>query len=121
MWWSSWPTWWVFVAPALMLTLMAACMAGMCAMMRRMFGRHDPNAAAPSGRGIDFAPTGPHVPARFPDRASAFEEYRAETLRRLDGEQAEFHDFLGRLRTAKDKAEFEQFLAERRPGSGSPA
>jgi len=35
-------------------------------------------------------------------------------LRRLEDEQREFHDFLGRLRMAKDKAEFDQFMAERR-------
>jgi hypothetical protein len=44
----------------------------------------------------------------------AFDEYRAETLRRLEEEQREFRDFLNRLRQAKDKAEFEQFMAERR-------
>ena len=44
----------------------------------------------------------------------AFDEYRAETLRRLEDEQKEFHDFLGRLRQAKDKAEFDQFMSERR-------
>ena len=45
---------------------------------------------------------------------SAFDEYRAATLRRLEEEQAEFHAFLDRLRQAKDKAEFDQFMAERR-------
>jgi hypothetical protein len=45
---------------------------------------------------------------------SAFDEYRAETLRRLEEEQKEFLDFLERLRQAKDKAEFDQFMAERR-------
>jgi hypothetical protein len=44
----------------------------------------------------------------------AFDEYRAETLRRLEDEQKEFKDFLERLRMAKDKAEFDQFMAERR-------
>ncbi len=44
----------------------------------------------------------------------AFDEYRAETLRRLEEEQREFRDFLQRLRAAKDKAEFDQFMAERR-------
>jgi hypothetical protein len=44
----------------------------------------------------------------------AFDEYRAETLRRLEDEQREFHDFLVRLREAKDKAEFDQFMAQRR-------
>jgi hypothetical protein len=43
----------------------------------------------------------------------AFDEYRNETLRRLEEEQREFRDFLDRLRHAKDKAEFDQFMAER--------
>ena len=43
----------------------------------------------------------------------AFDEYRAETLRRLEDEQREFQDFLARLREAKDKAEFDQFMADR--------
>ncbi len=39
---------------------------------------------------------------------------RAETLRRLEEEQREFVDYLERLRQAKDKAEFDQFMADRR-------
>lgn len=56
-----------------------------------------------------------------PTRSSgnrAFDEYREETLRRLEEEQREFRDFLARLRMAKDKAEFDQFMAERRMRSG---
>ena len=41
---------------------------------------------------------------------------RAETLRRLEDEGREFQDFLARLRMAQDKAEFDQFMAERRRG-----
>ncbi len=44
----------------------------------------------------------------------AFDDYRAETLRRLEEEQREFREFLERLRFAKDKTEFDQFMAERR-------
>ncbi len=44
----------------------------------------------------------------------AFDDYRAETLRRLEEEQREFRDYLERLRQAKDRTEFEQFMAERR-------
>jgi hypothetical protein len=44
----------------------------------------------------------------------AFDEYRAETLRRLEEEQREFQEFLVRLREAKDKAEFDQFMSQRR-------
>ncbi len=50
----------------------------------------------------------------------AFDEYREETLRRLEEEQKEFKEFLTRLRFAKDKAEFDEFLAERRRRSQGP-
>lgn len=43
----------------------------------------------------------------------AFDEYREDTLRRLEDEQREFTDFLERLRHARDKAEFDQFMDER--------
>jgi hypothetical protein len=49
-----------------------------------------------------------------PSGNHAFDEYRTETLRRLEDEQREFMEFLDRLRHAKDKAEFDQFMAERR-------
>ena len=48
----------------------------------------------------------------------AFDEYREETLRRLEEEQEAFHAFLERLRQAKDKAEFDQFMADRGRGQG---
>jgi Protein of unknown function (DUF2852) len=44
----------------------------------------------------------------------AFDEYRDETLRRLEEEERQFKEFLDRLRQAKDKAEFDQFMAEMR-------
>ena len=50
----------------------------------------------------------------------AFDEYRAETLHRLEEEQREFREFLERLRFARDKTEFDQFMAERRTRSASP-
>ncbi len=50
---------------------------------------------------------------------SAFDEYKAETLKRLEEEQKEFKDFLYRLRTSKDRAEFDQFMNERRRGGES--
>jgi len=51
---------------------------------------------------------------------AAFDEYRSETLKRLEEEEREFRDFLDRLRKAKDKAEFDQFMADRksRPQGG---
>jgi Protein of unknown function (DUF2852) len=44
----------------------------------------------------------------------AFDDYRTETLKRLEEEQREFKEFLQRLRFAKDRDEFDQFMAERR-------
>ena len=49
-----------------------------------------------------------------PSGNRAFDEYRSDTLRRLEEEQREFREFLDRLRFAKDKTEFDQFMAERR-------
>lgn len=43
----------------------------------------------------------------------AFDEYRQQTLKRLEEEADEFHAFLDRLREARDKAEFDQFMADR--------
>lgn len=52
----------------------------------------------------------------------AFDDYRAQTLQRLEEEQREFRDFLERLRRAKDKSEFDQFMDERRNrDSSAPA
>jgi hypothetical protein len=44
---------------------------------------------------------------------AAFDAYKADTLRRLEEEQTNFESFLERLREAKDKAEFDQFMDER--------
>jgi hypothetical protein len=51
---------------------------------------------------------------------TAFDEYRTETLKRLEDEEEEFRNFLGRLRQAKDKTEFDQFMAERRNRPAPP-
>jgi hypothetical protein len=57
-----------------------------------------------------------------PTGNSAFDTYKADTLRRLEEEQAKFEEFLERLREAKDKAEFDQFMEERaRKSSGNDA
>ncbi|MBK5927490.1 DUF2852 domain-containing protein [Rhodobaculum claviforme] len=44
---------------------------------------------------------------------SAFDAYKADTLKRLEDEQQAFDDFLRRLREAKDKTEFDAFMDER--------
>ena len=53
-----------------------------------------------------------HEPPTSGNRA--FDEYRVETIRRLEDEEREFHDFLGRLRQAKDRQEFDEFMSDRR-------
>jgi hypothetical protein len=67
-------------------------------------------------RGFGFGGFGP---ASSGNRA--FDEYRMETLRRLEEEQTEFRDFLDRLRHAKDKDEFDQFMAQHRPRPAAPS
>src|SRR3977135_2747067 len=71
-------------------------------------------------RGFGFSGFGPP-----PSGNRAFDEYRMETLRRLEEEQTEFKEFLERLRHAKDKEEFDQFMAQHRqrptpPPDGQP-
>lgn len=44
---------------------------------------------------------------------TAFDAYKADTLARLEQEQVDFESFLERLRAAKDKSEFDQFMDER--------
>ena len=65
-----------------------------------------------------------HGAGWFPQPTSgnhAFDEYRSETLKRLEDEQREFKDFLERLRLAKDRAEFDQFMAHRRQPPFEPS
>jgi hypothetical protein len=100
MWWNAyWPI-------IMMIGLM--CVAMMFAMHRFGVmpccgaGRHDHRAANDDRVDAPGQPT-----------SSAFAEYRADTLRRLENEETEFHGFLDRLRSAKDKAEFDAFMGER--------
>lgn len=44
---------------------------------------------------------------------ASFDAYRKTLLDRLETEQTNFDGFLGRLRDAKDKSEFDRFLADR--------
>lgn len=51
---------------------------------------------------------------------SAFDAYKADTLSRLEDEQNNFEEFLKRLREAKDKAEFDQFMEDRAARTSQP-
>jgi len=44
---------------------------------------------------------------------TAFDGYREETLKRLEDERDAFLRFLEELRSAKDRAEFDQFMSRR--------
>ncbi len=82
----------------------------------RMMGDRDSvDGTGSRAAGGGMAPTGNR----------AFDEYRIDTLRRLEEEAHAFRAFLERLRHAKDKAEFDQYMAERRAnpapaGEGPP-
>ncbi|MFV0385696.1 DUF2852 domain-containing protein [Paracoccus sp. (in: a-proteobacteria)] len=67
---------------------------------KRMFGCSN---RSQSRRRSFAAPTG----------NTAFDAYRDETLKRLEDEHVAFMDFLQKLREAKDKAEFDQFIEQR--------
>ena len=60
------------------------------------------------------------APRPAPERSgnAAFDAYRDDVLARLEQDQADFAEFLDRLRAAKDRTEFEQFMGER---DASPA
>src|SRR4051812_35422512 len=56
---------------------------------------------------------------------AAFDDYRAETLRRLEEERRKleeegraFSEFMANLRRARDKEEFDRFMAERTSSRG---
>ena len=64
---------------------------------------------------------GMQAKAYEPTGNAAFDEYRAETLKRLEEEANEFKSFLDRLRMAKDRQEFEDFMRERKSSPTGPA
>ena len=72
---------------------------------KRMFSRHRSHARFAARRYAHTAFTS--------SGNSAFDAYKTETLRRLEDEQKSFEAFLDRLRDAKDKAEFDQFMEDR--------
>ncbi len=91
----------------------------------RAFRRYGNNAGGPWPGGAPWSGwknwCGAERAASSPASGNrAFDEYRAETLRRLEEEQKDFASFLERLRFAKDKAEFDQFMTERRQPPAPP-
>ena len=83
---------------------------------KRMFGHRHHNGSRAMTCGSRRARSEAWTNARNAMRPSgnaAFDAYKADTLRRLEDEQRAFEEFLGRLREAKDKAEFDQFMDDR--------
>ena len=66
---------------------------------------------------------GPHGGGLSETGNRAFDEYRADALRKLEEEANEFRAFLERLRMARDRAEFDEYMKERRdhPSGSGPS
>ncbi len=63
----------------------------------------------------------PQVPQPESTGNRSFDAYRAELLNRLEREQHSFDGFVTRLREAKDRSEFDQFMDERAAANRTPA
>lgn len=131
MWWNHyswsgeyWPMPWMFFGPVMMIIFIVACAAVVFFMLRGL-GFHRGHADAAGIMSCCETGLGPSLERAAArdlgkadtlraDGSPVFDEYRAETLRRLEREQGEFEEFVEHLRMAKDKAEFDQFIAERR-------
>jgi uncharacterized membrane protein len=133
MWWNHyswsgeyWPMPWMFFGPVVMILFMVTCVAILLFIMRSATMRR--NRAAGDAAGMmsccetGLGPSLERVAAQDARNGNhlrtngslAFDEYRADTLQRLEREQGEFQQFVEHLRMAKDKAEFDQFITERR-------
>lgn len=64
---------------------------------------------------------GPHGGSLRSTGNRAFDEYRADALRKLEEEADEFRAFLERLRMARDRAEFDEYMRERRNRPSGPS
>ena len=136
MWWNHyswsgeyWPMPWMFFGPVLMILFVVTCVAILLFILRGATIHRNRAAADTAGImaccGTQLGPSLERVAAQdtkngnYPrtNGSSAFDEYRAETLRRLERERDEFQEFVEHLRMAKDKAEFDQFITERRTPS----
>jgi hypothetical protein len=111
--WAFWPLGLALLAFVVLSGRLSACGMHGAGRWHNMEGRHGPGGwCGGGGRG--------KWNRGRPSGNAAFDDYRAETLRRLEEEQQEFQAYLERLRRAKDKAEFDQFMAERRNRPEAP-
>jgi len=68
--------------------------------------------ASPQQIAEKLRPLSPEAEHRSSSNTS-FNSYRNDVMRRLEEEQMNFDSFLGRLREAKDKSEFDRFMDDR--------
>lgn len=110
--------WWP-VGLALLFYMMGSGRMGCFGGRRRAMNQHKWQDAGPWANWRSWA-CGSQGRSSAGSGNRAFDEYKAETLRRMEEEQKEFGSFLDRLRFAKDKSEFDQFMAERRSRPPAP-
>ncbi|MGZ5890419.1 MAG: DUF2852 domain-containing protein [Hyphomicrobium sp.] len=111
--WLLWAIAWVVVWGVALLAWSLAIVLGAVAVLRAVTRNRLRFAGARAE-----APLGERSSVRSGN--AAFDEYRAETLRKVADEQRGFREFLERLRRSKDKQEFDRFMADRRaaPSTG---
>lgn len=56
----------------------------------------------------------PWMPKFWGSGNAAFDEHRADALKQLEAEQTAFGTFIEDLKKAKDRSEFDQFMANRK-------
>jgi len=104
----------MFFGP-MMFLLMVVGIVDMIRMTRTETMRRSRAETGAGEAGDGLGPAGRNVNTRqCKDRPTGFELYREEMTRRLDQEHREFQEFMGYLRMAKARAEFDLSMAERR-------
>jgi hypothetical protein len=111
--------WWPVGLALLIYMLGSGRMGGFGRRRRAMYQAQDWQGAGPWANWKSWA-CGPTNRPAASSGNHAFDEYKADTLRRMEEEQKDFGAFLERLRFAKDKSEFDQFMAERRGRPPAP-
>jgi len=67
-----------------------------------------------SGRLGAWVTVKPWVPHFWGSGNAAFDEHREEVLQNLENEQTQFGEFIANLKKAKDRAEFDQFMKNKK-------
>lgn len=99
---------------AISVSIVAMAMFGVIGVALALFLAWQWARVATFGRQQSAPDTPAEATAPQPTGNAAFDAYRDETLARLEAEQAEFLDFMERLRQARDAEEFCSFLDDRK-------